>query len=73
MRAPPLEGLFGKPVPLSTREVVIADEGYLRDSILLPAKQIVAGYTNNMPSFAGKVSEEQLLELIAYMKSLANK
>jgi cytochrome c oxidase subunit 2 len=73
VRAPPLEGLFGKPVPLSNREVVIADEAYLRDSILLPAKQIVAGYTNDMPSFTGKVSEEQLLELIAYLKSIANK
>jgi cytochrome c oxidase subunit 2 len=70
VRAPPLEGLFSKPVPLSDREVVTADEGYIRDSILLPAKQIVAGYTNDMPSFAGKVSEEELLELIAYIKSL---
>jgi cytochrome c oxidase subunit 2 len=72
VRAPPLEGLYGKPVPLSDREVVTADEGYLRDSILLPAKQIVGGYTNDMPSFEGKVSEEEILELIAYVKSLAN-
>jgi cytochrome c oxidase subunit II len=70
VRAPPLEGLFGKPVPLSTREVVTADEGYIRDSILFPGKQIVAGYTNDMPSFTGKVSEEELLQLIAYVKSL---
>ena len=73
IRAPPLEGLFGMPVPLDTREVVTADEGYLRDSILFPAKQIVAGYTNDMPSFNGKVSEDQLLELIAYIKSIASK
>lgn len=72
VRAPPLEGLFGKPVPLSDREVVTADEGYIRDSILFPGKQIVAGYTNDMPSFNQKVSEEELLELIAYIKSLEN-
>jgi cytochrome c oxidase subunit 2 len=71
VRAPPLEGLFGKPVPLSDGDVVRADEGYLRDSILFPAKQIAAGYTNDMPSFNRKVSEEELLELIAYLKSLA--
>jgi len=73
VRAPPLEGLFGKPVPLQSGEVAVADEGYLRDSILLPAKQIVGGYTNEMPSFQGRVSEEQLLELVAYLKSFGSK
>jgi cytochrome c oxidase subunit II len=70
VRAPPLQGVFGKPVPLSNGEVVTADEGYLRDSILFPAKQIVGGYTNDMPSFRGRVSEEQLLQIVAYLKSL---
>lgn len=73
VRAPPLEGVYGKPVPLQDREFVTADEGYLRDSILLPAKQIVAGYTNDMPSFQGRISEEELVQLIAYLKSLADK
>jgi cytochrome c oxidase subunit II len=71
VRAPPLEGLFGKPVPLSDREVVTADEAYLRDSILFPAKQIAAGYTNAMPSFNGRINEEELLQVIGYIKSLA--
>jgi cytochrome c oxidase subunit 2 len=71
VRAPPLEGLFGKPVPLNDGSVVMADEAYVRDSILLPAKQIAGGYTNNMPSFTGKVSEDELLELLAYIKSLS--
>lgn len=71
VRAPPLEGLYGKPVPLNDGEVVLADEAYLRDSILLPGKQIVGGYTNDMPSFSGKVNEEELLELIAYIKNLS--
>jgi cytochrome c oxidase subunit 2 len=73
VRAPPLEGLFGKPVPLQGGDVVVADEGYIRDSILLPARQIVAGYTNDMPSFQGRVSEEELLELVAYVKALGHK
>ena len=72
VRAPPLEGLFGKPVPLNDGQVVTADEAYLRDSIIFPAKQIVGGYTNDMPSFQGRLSEEELLELIAYIKSRAN-
>lgn len=72
VRAPPLEGLFGKPVPLQTREVVLADESYIRDSILFPGKQITAGYADLMPSFRGRLSEEELLELVIYIKSLAN-
>lgn len=73
VRAPRLEGLFGKPVPLQDRRVVVADEQYIRDSILLPQKDIAAGYEPVMPSFAGHVSEEELLQLISYIKSLANK
>ncbi len=72
VRAPPLEGLFGKPVPLNSGEVVTADEGYIRDSILFPAKQIVGGYTNDMPSFQGRLSEEQLFQLLSYIKSLGS-
>ena len=68
VRAPTLAGIFGKTVPLQTGQFVKVDEGYLRDSILLPAKDIAAGYTNDMPSFQGRVDEEQLLELIAYIK-----
>ena len=72
VRAPPLEGVFGKPVPLNNGQVVTADEAYLRDSILFPGKQIVGGYTNDMPSFEGHVCEEELLQLIAYLKSLGS-
>jgi len=72
VRAPPLQGLYEKPVPLQTRQVVTADEAYIRDSILLPAKDIAAGYTNDMPSFQGHVSEEQLFALVEYIKSIAN-
>ena len=73
VRAPPLQGIFGKPVPLNDGQVVMADEGYLRDSILFPAKQIVGGYTNDMPSFNGRLSEDQMLEVIAYLKSMGSR
>jgi cytochrome c oxidase subunit 2 len=71
VRAPPLDGVYGHPVPLDDGQVVIADDRYIRDSILMPASQIVAGYPNRMPSFAGAVTEEDLIRLIAYIKSLA--
>ena len=70
---PPLVGIYGKPVPLQGGTTVTADEGYIRDSILLPQSQVVAGYQPVMPSFKGQVSEEQILQLIAYIKSQGSK
>ncbi len=71
VRAPPLDGLYGKPVPLSDGTTVVADDKYIRDSILLPRSQIAAGYQPLMPSFEGKISEDQLLRIVTYIKSLA--
>jgi cytochrome c oxidase subunit 2 len=71
VRAPPLDQLYGKPVPLADGSVVIADERYIRDSILSPRSQIAAGYAPLMPSFAGRVTEDDLIRLVAYIKSLA--
>jgi cytochrome c oxidase subunit 2 len=71
-RAPLLEGLYGRPVPLSNGETVRADDQYLRDSILLPAKQIAAGFENIMPSYSGNLNEEEIMQLISYLKSLGN-
>ena len=68
--APRLEGLFGRQVPLQDGNFVRADEKYIRDSILLPATQIAAGYAPVMPTYQGRVNEEELLELLAYIKSL---
>jgi cytochrome c oxidase subunit 2 len=70
--APLLEGIYGKPVPLANGTMVTADDQYLRDSILQPAKQISAGYDNIMPSFAGHLSEEEIMQLIAYLKSIGD-
>jgi cytochrome c oxidase subunit 2 len=69
-KAPPLLGLYGKPVKLSDGSTVVADDAYLRESILYPSAKIVAGYPPIMPTFKGQVTEEQLLQLIAYIKSL---
>jgi cytochrome c oxidase subunit 2 len=69
-RGPLLAGLFGKPVPLQDGKIVTADEAYIRESILNPRAKIVAGYAPEMPTFQGQVTEENLLELIAYIKSL---
>jgi cytochrome c oxidase subunit 2 len=72
LRAPFLDGLYGKPVLLHDGSTVIADEQYIRESILLPNSRIVAGYEPEMPSFAGEVTEDDLIRLIAYIKSLAD-
>ncbi len=71
VHAPSLVGLYGSPVTLTDGSVVKADERYIRDCILTPARQRVASYLPVMPSFAGEMSEEDLLKIIAYLKSLA--
>jgi cytochrome c oxidase subunit II len=72
VHAPPLEGLYQELVPLNDGTFVRADDKYMRDSILLPASQIVAGYQPMMPTYEGRISEENLLQLIAYIKSIGN-
>lgn len=70
-RGPNLEGLFGKPVHLQNGQTIIADEQYIRESILLPQAKLVAGFQPLMPTFQGLISEEGLLQLVAYIKSLS--
>jgi len=69
-RAPTLAGLYGTPVKLADGRVVVADENYLRDSILNAPQTLVAVYPTIMPSYRGQLSEDQLNHLIAYIKSL---
>jgi cytochrome c oxidase subunit 2 len=69
-RAPSLRGVYGSAVKLSDGRTVTADDAYLRESVLDPGAKIVAGYDNIMPTFQGVVSEDQLLQLFAYIKSL---
>jgi cytochrome c oxidase subunit 2 len=72
IHAPPLRDTYGKQVPLASGEVVTADDQYLRDSILLPGKQISAGYDNIMPSFSGHISEAEIMQIIAFLKSTSD-
>jgi len=72
IHSPLLNGIYGRMVPLSDKTFVLADDQYLRDSILLPNKQIVAGYAPLMPTFRGHISEEELNAVIAYIKSLSD-
>jgi cytochrome c oxidase subunit 2 len=71
VRAPRLEGLYGSPVPLADGRIITADDRYIHDKILEPNAELPAGYAADMPSFAGQVSEEDLVKLVAYVKSLA--
>ena len=70
-RGPNLQGVFGKPVVLEDGRSVVADENYVRESILDPGAKIVNGFKPVMPTFQGLVSEEQLNALVAYVKSLS--
>ncbi|HUF24393.1 MAG TPA: cytochrome c oxidase subunit II [Vicinamibacterales bacterium] len=69
-RGPVLNGIAGKAVLLADGSTVVADDNYLRESIMNPQAKIVAGYQPLMPTFQGLVNEEGLLQLIAYIKSL---
>ena len=69
-RAPSLNGVYGGTVRLADGTSVTADEAYIRESILDSNAKIVAGYQPLMPSFQGQLTEEQILSLTAYIKSL---
>lgn len=73
VRAPLLDGVYGHSVPLDGGTIVTADERYIRDSILLPASQVVAGYKPVMPTYQGRIKEDELLKIIAYIKALGRK
>jgi len=70
-RGPALLGVFGSNVTLNGGQTVKADEAYIRESILNPQAKIVTGFGPIMPSFQGQVNEEQLLQVVAYIKSLS--
>jgi len=64
-------GLFNSNVTLNNGQTARADEAYLRESIMNPQAKIVNGFGPIMPSFQGQVNEEQLLQVVAYIKSLS--
>jgi cytochrome c oxidase subunit 2 len=69
-RAPSLNGVYEAKVLLADGSTVTADDAYIRESILVPNAKIVAGFQPVMPSFQGQLTEEQILALTAYIKSL---
>lgn len=80
VRAPRLEGVYGNRVPIQTGtgdnaqvHFVTADDRYIRDSILMPKSEVVAGYEPLMPSYKDQISEPDLLKIIAYIKSIATR
>jgi cytochrome c oxidase subunit 2 len=76
VNAPRLEGVYGRPVPIQQGNEVrftLADDRYVRDSILRPKQEVVAGYQPLMPSFEGQINESDLFKIIAYIKSIGVK
>ena len=69
-RAPILNGLFGTQVTLQDGTKATVNEDYVRESILNPAAKIVQGYQPVMPTFKGQVTEEELIQLVNYVKTL---
>jgi cytochrome c oxidase subunit 2 len=70
-RGPTLYGLFGKQQAIEGDGNVTVDEAYIRESILNPQAKLAAGFQNIMPTFQGQLNEEQILQLVAYIRSLA--
>ena len=73
VHAPSLAGLYGTLVHLQDGSVRLADEAYIRDCILNPRSFTVAGYPPIMPDFSGQLGEDDLLKIVAYVKSLGSK
>jgi cytochrome c oxidase subunit II len=69
-RGPALAGLFGSQTSLSNGQTIRVDEGYIRESITNPGAKLVAGFGPIMPTFQGQVTEEQLVQLTAFIKSM---
>jgi cytochrome c oxidase subunit 2 len=70
-RGAKLEGIYGHEVKLVGGQTVVANDDYIRNSILNPSSQVVEGFQPIMPTFKGQVTEEQLVALVAYIKSLS--
>jgi cytochrome c oxidase subunit II len=69
-RGPTLAGVFGRQIHLANNQTIRADEVYIRESIINPQAKLVEGFGPIMPTFQGQVTEDQLMQLLAYIKSL---
>jgi cytochrome c oxidase subunit 2 len=69
---PTYKGLYGSSVKLSNGTTIVADDNYLRESILEPNTKMVAGFQPVMPSFQGVLKDREIDALIAFIKSLGD-
>lgn len=71
--APKLEGLYGSLVGLRGGASATANDDYLRQSIVKPSFQVVAGYQDVMPSYDGQLKEDEIEQIVTYIRSLSGK
>jgi cytochrome c oxidase subunit 2 len=69
-RAPLLAGIVGRRIALASGGSIVADDAYIRESIVDPMAKVTAGYQPMMPTYKGQLTEEQILELVAYVRSM---
>ena len=69
-RGPSLANVYGAKLPLASGGAVVADEAYLRESILNPSQHVTQGYAPIMPTYQGQISEEGVIALLEYIKNL---
>ena len=69
-RGPLLAGIYGKEVALKDGGKAVVNDDYIRESMMRPLAKVVAGFEPVMPTFEGQLSEEQIIQIAAYIKSL---
>ena len=69
-RGPSLAGVYGSKLQQANGSQVLVNDAYLRDSILNPSQHVTAGYAPIMPTYQGQISEEGLIDLVEYIKTL---
>src|ERR1700760_1611828 len=69
-RGPSLAGVYGSKLQLTNGSQVLVNDAYLRDAILNPSQHITAGYAPIMPTYQGQISEDGLIDLVEYIKSM---
>ena len=69
-RGPSLANVYGAKLPLASGGTVIADDAYLRESILNPSQHVTQGYAPIMPTYQGQISEDGVIALVEYIKNL---
>jgi cytochrome c oxidase subunit 2 len=69
-RGPNLAGVFGSKLTLTSGSEVLVNEAYLRDAILNPSQHVTAGFAPIMPTYQGQISEDGLIDIVEYLKTL---